>query len=126
MSTVGMVLRLAISMAVVIGLMWLAARGLRNRGAGLAGRPGRSQPIELLARRGLTKGASVAVVRAGGRTLLLGVTDAQITLLGESDDLVPAPGPGGPAPGDLGGPGPAGTSLRSTLESLRERTVRRV
>lgn len=124
MSTVGMVLRLGISMLVVVGLMWLAARGLRGRAGGRTGRPGRSQPIELVARRGLSKGASVAVVRAGGRTLLLGVTDAHVTLLADSDDLAVVDLPDGP--GQAADPPLAPATWRGGLAALRERTVRRV
>ena len=42
-------------------------------------------PIEVLARHSLTKNSSVAVVHAAGKALIVGVTDSQVTLLGETD-----------------------------------------
>jgi Flagellar biosynthesis protein, FliO len=118
--------RLAISMAVVMGVMGLAARFVRRRqgmggggmdrgglrpgeagrrgrgvgatgpgrangkgGAGLLGLGGRGrasrplQPVEVIFRRPLAKGANVALVQAGGRQYLLGVTEQSVNLLAE-------------------------------------------
>jgi flagellar protein FliO/FliZ len=126
MSAFALVLRLVLSMAVVLGLMWVAGRILRNR-SGMTGKAtGGRQAIEVLARRGLSKTASVAVVRAGGRTLVLGVTDATITLLGDADaDAIDeltgtADEPSRPPATNYAGP-----SWRGVVETLRERTVRR-
>ena len=135
MSTATMLVRLVVAMAVVIAVMWLAARALRARGGGpvsvRAGRP--AAPIDVLARRGLSKGASVAVVRAGGRTMVLGVTDASVTLLGEVDPTDEAADSAGLTAADPGGPHPptAAGGLRpllaqkSLVDALRELTVRR-
>lgn len=135
-----LLLRLAISMAVVMAVMGLAARFVRRRqDAGLGGgglsarRPGKAlgtgngqraaadgdatggpsacspvagpntlgaklggllgaprprrarpiPPVEVVYRRALAKGASVAVVEATGKQFLLGVTEQSITLLAE-------------------------------------------
>jgi flagellar biogenesis protein FliO len=86
-----MAVRLAISMGVVLGLMLLAARLLRRAqgmartaGSGAGGRRGRARTVTPLAVTGvapLGRGASVALVRAAGHDLVLGVTEQQVTLL---------------------------------------------
>ena len=80
-----LLLRLAVSMGVVVALMMLAARLLRRTvaRAGGRGRGGkvRRTPIDVAAMQPITKGAHVAVVRAAGRELVLGVTEHQVTLL---------------------------------------------
>lgn len=89
-----LLLRLVVSMGVVIGLMLLAARVLRRSSASMGGggRKTKRTPINLAALQPLTKSAHVAVVRAAGRELVLGVTDHQVTLLHSAieprDDLV--------------------------------------
>jgi flagellar protein FliO/FliZ len=89
-STLMMFLRLIMSLAVVIGLMWIAANVVRKRGfAGIGslrgprGQRGPQMEVELVARKPLSKTASIAVVRIGGRSLVVGVTDHQVTNLGE-------------------------------------------
>ena len=72
--------RILFSLLVVLGLMWGLARLVRRPLGG-----SRSGPITVLGRQQLTKGASVAVVRVVDRALVVGVTDAQVTLLGEAD-----------------------------------------
>jgi flagellar protein FliO/FliZ len=73
-------LRIVFSLLVVLGLMWglarLARRPLGTRHGGL---------IDVLGRQQLSRGASVAVVRVVDKVLVLGVTDNQITLLGDAD-----------------------------------------
>ena len=84
-STLMLFARLILSLVVVIGLMWVAANVLRKRGfAGVASRRGPKGPeLELLARRPLGRNASIAVVRVGDRSLVVGVTDHQVTKLGD-------------------------------------------
>lgn len=88
----------------------------------------RSLPLEVVARHGLSRSSSLAVVRLGERALLLGVTEHQVTLLTEvdpseldappelDDNLVAPAGPG---------IGPGTLPWKVALEQLRERTVRR-
>ncbi|HUI49821.1 MAG TPA: flagellar biosynthetic protein FliO [Acidimicrobiia bacterium] len=85
-STLILFARLILSLTVVIGLMWVAANVLRKRGfTGVAGkRASRGPEVELLTRRPLGRNASIAVVRVGARSLVLGVTEHQITKL---DDI---------------------------------------
>lgn len=89
--------RLFGSMAVVLVVMWGAARVMKNKripGLPSVGNFQKSKEdakrneIEVLSRTGLSKNATVTLVRAGGKTLLLGVTDAQVTLLSEIDEAV--------------------------------------
>lgn len=72
-------LRVIFSLAVVLLLMWGLARLVRKplggRGAG---------GLAVLTRQGLSRGASVAVVRVDDRALVLGVTEASVTLLAET------------------------------------------
>lgn len=143
MELFGLLLRVGLSLAVVIGLMWLAARGLRGavagRGLGV---------VEVVARQPLGRGSSVAVVRVADKALVLGVTDSQVTILGEtgldeieaarttttrtavateqttSGTLLSTAAPTDPA-GPLAGSILSPQTWRRTLDALRERTVRR-
>jgi len=131
-----LVVRVVISLGVVLAVMAGAAAVLRRSGvvgvggigsAGGRGRGGRRPlPVEVVARRGLSRGATVTVVRLGSRTLVLGVTDHQVSLLTEidpaelqtpADEIVTTPG----APGTAAGAMP----WKDVIEQLRERTVRR-
>jgi flagellar protein FliO/FliZ len=80
MDQLGLLLRVVLSLTVVLGLMWLAARALRGvagaRGAGV---------VEVVARQTLGRGSAIAVVRVADKGLVLGVTDGHVTLLGETD-----------------------------------------
>jgi flagellar protein FliO/FliZ len=81
MNSVEMIGRLLISLAFVLGLMWLIARRVKR--GGKRGRNGKL--IELLSRQQLSRSASVAVVRVADQALIIGVTDGQVTVLGETD-----------------------------------------
>ena len=125
--------RLAISLAVVLGAMALAAKVLKKRampGMG-GGRTKRVAPIEVLARHGLGRTASVTMVRAGGKVLVLGVTDASVSVLAEADpsalevDDEPVNGHWTAAQGT--GPFSARSdwTWKAMIDAARERTVRR-
>jgi flagellar protein FliO/FliZ len=79
MDSVALVGRLLISLAVVLGLMWLIARRMKRSG----GHGKNGKLIELLSRQQLTRSSSVAVVRVLDQGLILGVTDGQVAVLGE-------------------------------------------
>ena len=129
-SLVALLVRVVVSLGVVLAVMAGAAAVLRRSGvAGTAGSGKwgarrRSAPVEVIARHGLSRGASLTVVRLGGRTLVLGVTEHQVSLLTEVDpaELEAPPEIAGPA-----GPGIGAGALpwKVALEQLRERTVRR-
>jgi flagellar protein FliO/FliZ len=130
-STFELMVRLFLSLAVVIGLMVGITALLKRRGfAGFAANgPRRSvagAEVEVLARKPLGRNASVAIVRAGGKSMVLGVTEAQVTLLGDADidDLeveeLDAQGTGFPRA--FAG---ATSPWKTMLDGLRDRTVRR-
>jgi flagellar protein FliO/FliZ len=78
--TLGLVLRLVLSLAAVVGLMWVAARVMRGqltRGQGGA--------LEVVARQQVGRGASIAVVRVADQALVLGVTENKVTLISAAD-----------------------------------------
>jgi flagellar protein FliO/FliZ len=136
-SLAALLARVVVSLAVVLVVMWGAATVLRRSGvAGTAatGRRGvkRTAPVEVIARRGLSRGASLIVVRLGGRALVLGVTEQQVSVLAEIDPAeldapVDAIDEGSSDAGSTAGPGIGSGSLpwKVALEQLRERTVRR-
>jgi flagellar protein FliO/FliZ len=129
-SFVGLVGRLIISMGVVLLVMWMAAKFVRNRNIGGMRKTGSNASIEVLARQSFGKTASVAIVRAAGKNLIIGVTDSQVTVLAEADAKALAdtdsegfePEGHGTAAGR--GTRPA-QPWKTMLEQLRERTVRR-
>ena len=104
-----LLLRLAVSMAVVMGVMGLAARFLRRRanaggpsllsvrsgGAAQSRARARAKKapapeLEITCRRPLSKGASVALVQALGKRYLVGVTDHAVSVLASlPDEAVP-------------------------------------
>lgn len=122
--------RLVVSLGVVVAIMAASAWALKrltngSMGAGGRGRPGRPVRIEVLARQSLGRRSSVALVRAGERGLLLGVTDQHVTLLAETaaDELIIEEAPRTASlPGD---PQVVGSPWRNVADALRERTVRR-
>jgi flagellar protein FliO/FliZ len=109
-TTVALAFRVLISLTVVVAILWGASRMLRKK-AGLGGRAARGDMIQVLARRGLQKNISVAVVQVGQSILVLGVTEHNVTLLS-------GPGPG-PGPGPLSGPEAAGPTGIDLTESDR-------
>ena len=110
-SFAALALRMVFSLAVVVGLLVLAARFARRQG--LAGvRPSADwAKVEVLSRQALGRSSMLAVVRVTGRVMLLGVTEGGVELLGELE-------PGQDTPAEP----PA--RPKGLLEALRERTVR--
>ncbi len=156
---IGPALRMVVSLAIVLALMYIAARLLqRTRGGGAPRRTSRGfatlassmkknsllanrkvgrrvarrrAQLDVVARQPLGKSASVAVVRVGDRTMLIGITDASVHLLSEVDAAlfdetqttselaelaVPTRGDSSPD---------RSRSTVSVMDLLRERTVRR-
>ncbi len=129
-STVSLLLRLFLSLAVVIGIMVFAGAVLRRRGVGLTtGRPGKRLLVDVVARRGLSRNAAIAIVRVPGKHLVVGVTDNAVNLLGELDaDAVEAEeseSQDAPRTALAGGPQAPGTAWKTLLDTMRDRTVRR-
>ncbi len=133
-STFAMMLRLFVSLAVVIALMIGITAFLRRRGiAGFAPtRARRGAPIvdlEVLARKQINRTASIAIVRAGSKSMVVGITDTNITMLGEADidlealELEAAEAQGTGLTIDLTR---SSQTWKTMLENLRDKTVRRV
>ncbi len=117
--------RLVVSLVVVIALMMLTARVLRGRAGGRATprRPGSS--VRVVERHNVGRGSSIALVRAGDKALVVGITEQRISLLAEADaaqldDQESEAERTRPNRGR--NPGTPWTDL---LESLRDRTARR-
>lgn len=148
-------LRVLVSLAVVVALVWYLARRLGGRGHETS----REAEVRVLDRHSLSKHAGVAVVAAGDRRLLVGFADAGVQLLTELRPVptlpptpsagrpaataslgthlpTPRPAPGAP-PADAGGlpanrrPGLLAGSVLSpqtwhaTVRAWQDRTVRR-
>ena len=132
MSSVALIGRMALSLGVVLVLVAGLARLARQRG-GLGFGPPRRAKLDVLVRQQVAKSSSLAVVRVGGRDLLVGVTPSTISLLLDTEEgaLVPAAGADTEPVGRQGVP-PATQGMfpsspwKVMLEQLRERTVRRV
>lgn len=79
-------LRVLVSLAAVLGLMWLLARRLR-RGAAVP----KAKALTVVSRQAVGPKASVVLVDTDGRRFLLGVTEHGISVLhsGEAEALEP-------------------------------------
>ena len=133
-SLVALLVRVVVSLGVVLAIMAGAAAVLRRSGvvgtSGMGRRGGlrrRAVPMEVIARHGLSRGSSVAVVRVGERALVVGVTEHQVSLLTEIDPAELDAPPESPDAAAGPGPGIGAGALpwKVALEQLRERTVRR-
>jgi flagellar protein FliO/FliZ len=137
MNTVAVVGRLFLSLAVVLILMWIIARRVK-RGAGPRGRGNRL--IDVLSRQQLSRTASVAVVRVMDQALIVGITDGQISVLGETDldaardQLATESRPARTVRKPIEAPARKGTltgsalslgTWKQTVESLRDLTARK-
>jgi len=127
-----LVLRIGFSLLVVFGLMWVLAKVARRP---LGGRRAAGS-LSVLNRLQLTRGAAVTVVRAGDKALILGVTDQQVSLLGETELATFEHHPHDPEHRDPVQLMPAASARfdgsilsprtwRSTVSFLRDRTTRR-
>jgi flagellar protein FliO/FliZ len=84
MQSAGLLLQLVVSLGGVLGLIWLLARTSQKRGW-FSGGTSQAKPIRVVARHGLTKTASLAVVRVGDRELLLGIGAQGVNVLLEQE-----------------------------------------
>ncbi|MDM7890137.1 FliO/MopB family protein [Curtobacterium caseinilyticum] len=83
MDTLWMALRVAVSLGVVLALMWFLHRRATKGGFGAAakGRGRRSAAVEVVGRQGIGGKASVVVVDVAGERLVLGVSEQSVSLL---------------------------------------------
>jgi flagellar protein FliO/FliZ len=75
--TVFLALRVIVSLAVVLAVLWFLQKKLSKRGFGKAA----GKAITLIGRQAVGPKASVAVVEIDGRRLVLGVTEHAVTVL---------------------------------------------
>ena len=92
METVVLALRVALSLGVVLALLWvLQKRVARGRGGLLGTR--RESTVTVVARQGVGAKASVVVVDVEGERLVLGVTEASISVLAAAEAPQPVEEP---------------------------------
>jgi hypothetical protein len=83
--------RMLLSLSLVLGLIWLIARVGRGRRS--VGRSARLSPgaerarVEVLGRRSLGRHSAIVIVRAAGRTMVVGQTAQQISVLADHSVL---------------------------------------
>ncbi len=80
MDTLMLTLRVVLSLAAVLGVIWYAQRRI-SRGT----RGGRAKTISVVGRQSVGSKASVAVVDVDGKRFLLGVTEHAVTILHTAD-----------------------------------------
>ena len=83
MDTVWLALRVIVSLGAVFGALWFGHRWITKGRPGALRLPGKA--ITVAARQGLGAKAGVALVEAGGRRYLLGVTEHAVTVLDRFD-----------------------------------------
>lgn len=90
MDTLVITLRVALSLGVVLALMWVLHRRMAKSGFGAGKTKGRrSASVEVVARQGIGGKASVVVVDVEGERLVLGVSEQGVSLL--TSGQAPAP-----------------------------------
>jgi flagellar protein FliO/FliZ len=77
---IALTVRVVLALLVVLMLMWLLAKVVRRPYANR-----RDGMLAVLTRQQLSRGSAVAVVRVADRALVLGITEQQVSLLGETD-----------------------------------------
>ncbi|PID54073.1 MAG: hypothetical protein CSA58_05395 [Micrococcales bacterium] len=107
----GLLIQAFFALLAVLGVIWAAASLARRNGMG----NGTGAALRVHDRTVLSRDAGLAVVEAGGRAFLVGVTAQSVSLVSELD------------PQDLpvGQPAGAGGTLRPLLSALQSRTTRR-
>ena len=109
---------LLVCVLAVIVLAWLFTKYVAGRG-GMMGMSGGSERFRVLARLSLGREQSAALVRAGEKYLLLGVTPSEVTVLKEltpeEAEAVYALPPDQPAPPSFG------EALRAVLKQKKPR-----
>jgi flagellar protein FliO/FliZ len=81
--TVALALRVLLSLAVVLGLLWFLHRRLSR------GTRARGSAVTVVSRQGIGQKASVVIVDADGKRFMLGVTEHAVNVLHTSDAPVP-------------------------------------
>ncbi|MCR6688157.1 flagellar biosynthetic protein FliO [Cellulomonas sp.] len=90
-----LVLRVVLSLACVVGLIWYAGRKLSG---GRRMREENEHDVRVVGRQGMGRHSGVAVVAVGTRRILVGYGEQQVTMLTELGPVIPAAGPPAPPP----------------------------
>jgi flagellar protein FliO/FliZ len=72
-------LRVLVSLGAVLGVIWYAHRRIAGRTSSSTA----AKPITVISRQGISQKASVVIIEADGRRLVLGVTEHTITVLAD-------------------------------------------
>lgn len=88
MDTLLLVLRVTLSLALVLGIMWFVARRVGKHPT-----QARGVAVDVVGRRSLGRRSGVAVVEVEGRRLVLGVSDAGVRLVADLGEVPTAPMP---------------------------------
>jgi flagellar biogenesis protein FliO len=135
-SASSLLVQMVVGLIVIIVLIKLASKFVQGRGGRGLGHGARSSGVSVVGRQSLGKGVQVAMVAAGRQTYLLGVTQHQVTLLGEVDtgeiaavdgEESTASGLQLVASGNRSTPSAVGSlpNWKTAIEQMRVRTVRR-
>jgi flagellar biogenesis protein FliO len=134
-SVSSLLVQMVVGLCVIIVLIKLASKFVQGRGGRALARGSRPAGVSVVGRQSLGKGVQVAMVAAGTQTFLLGVTQRQVTLLGQIEgDEVGSAEDDDKASGGLqllrDGDVSALTDgtvpgWKSAIEQMRVRTVRR-
>ena len=107
-------LQMVIALLIVVGGIWGFSKIMR-RGGRFGGTPGRGRHkapapgLTVLSRQPIGKGKSIAVVQAGSRRFLVGISESGLNPLGEIEpNDEPVSPAGNPRPASPGGQRPAG------------------
>jgi flagellar biogenesis protein FliO len=88
-NVVELILRLVLSMGLIVTIIVVAAKVLKGRTTLNFGRRNNDGPkLDILDKTQVARHAQVAVVRVGGRGLIVGITEHSVTLLAEAPELV--------------------------------------
>lgn len=135
-SASSLLVQMVIGLVVIIALIKVASRLVQGRGGRALSATRRRGSVTVVGRQSLGKGVQVAMVSAGEATYLLGVTQRQVTLLGQLDPEVDPASATFPdvAAGELqllhGDSGVASPEVtrpmwKSPIEQMRAKTLRR-
>ena len=81
-------LRVGVSLSLVLGMVWVAARVVRSRTRGVAKKD--HSTIDVRARRSVGRRSNILMVEVAGRSLLVGVTEQHVALLADLSGAAPS------------------------------------
>jgi flagellar biogenesis protein FliO len=131
-ATFSLFVRMLVALGVTLGLLYAVARVARAaQGRGLGRRherarsPARRPPIEVLARRALSRSSGISIVRVGRRVFVLATAHERVECLGELQPGELEEQLGQSPPGTAGSEDRLPSAWDAAISTLRELTVRR-